>query len=642
MYIINRVSWNYTIVLLACLVIACSVTTVGAATYVDEVLNSGPILYWRLDDQTAGVGGAADSTGNGNVGNHIFPNGTVGVEGFPLLDVPGNLAAEFVAEDVILSGGPAIDIPETGAFSIELFFKPSSMNATSAQELAAKGPNPNMQTWYLLYFGPNGFGIPEGTLRWGVNGQGLGPQAMDAANTLSADSWVHLAATYDTNPDSLDANLYVNGQLSATQKFDPAGPLSPNEPFIVGGLAQNGITNTANGTIDEVAYYDKALTAEEVKAHFEAAVGPPTPGDLLLWNRGGGGGWFVGANWRQGEPGDVFMPNSQNAIATFGDMIEADSTVFFDQDLTVNTIRFDNANSYVIAGSKAVNLSTGSELGNPTIDVVQGTHQFQANVALHNNTTVTIGSGATLEFNNRLNLNGSSLTKTGSGTMAINNNVLTNGGTVNCQEGTCSGTGTVSGNLNNDSTVAPGNSPGILTVDGDYTQGANATLAVEIGGLSPGEDHDKLVVTGVANLDGTLDVSLIDGFGPNDGDAFDILDSASVSGNFNTLTLPANFNWDVATGVLTFGSGGFTDFDNDGTWNLGDLNLVLFNWQKPTASLPGAWVNQKPAVVGLDSLNNVLFNWQQSATSLATVPEPVTAVLLLMGLMFLMPNRQYH
>ena len=82
--------------------------------------------------------------------------------------------------------------------------------------------------------------------------------------------------------------------------------------------------------------------------------------------------------------------------------------------------------------------------------------------------------------------------------------------------------------MENDSgAVSPGNSTGILTIDGNYTQGATGTLAMEIGGLTAGEQHDKLVVTGAANLDGTLEVLL--GFTPATDDSFDILDAAWVS-----------------------------------------------------------------------------------------------------------------
>ena len=98
--------------------------------------------------------------------------------------------------------------------------------------------------------------------------------------------------------------------------------------------------------------------------------------------------------------------------------------------------------------------------------------------------------------------------------------------------------------------------------------------------------------------------------------------------------------WDTSsfntTGSLCFGScGGNTDYNDDGTWNLGDLNLVLFNWQDVEANLPPTWIYQRPATVGLDSLNNVLFNWQRSA-SLASVPEPATVYSVGIGLLAVM------
>ena len=64
MHVIHRGGLSYAVILLSGLVVACGTTNVGA-TYVDEVLASGPTLYWRLDDTTAGVGGALDSSGRG-------------------------------------------------------------------------------------------------------------------------------------------------------------------------------------------------------------------------------------------------------------------------------------------------------------------------------------------------------------------------------------------------------------------------------------------------------------------------------------------------------------------------------------------------------------------------------------------------
>jgi hypothetical protein len=70
-------------------------------------------------------------------------------------------------------------------------------------------------------------------------------------------------------------------------------------------------------------------------------------------------------------------------------------------------------------------------------------------------------------------------------------------------------------------------------------------------------------------------------------------------------------------------SGGLTDFDDNGTWDLGDLNLVLFNWNADGTNLdPQEWVNNRPSAgtaVGLAELNQVLFNWGQPSL-VAAVP----------------------
>jgi hypothetical protein len=78
------------------------------------------------------------------------------------------------------------------------------------------------------------------------------------------------------------------------------------------------------------------------------------------------------------------------------------------------------------------------------------------------------------------------------------------------------------------------------------------------------------------------------------------------------------------------------DFDGSGIWDLTDLNLVLFNWNLPAASLPPEWVFQRPVDnVGLEELNKVLFNWQEDATSIAAVPEPNVCMLAVFGLLAL-------
>ncbi len=63
------------------------------------------------------------------------------------------------------------------------------------------------------------------------------------------------------------------------------------------------------------------------------------------------------------------------------------------------------------------------------------------------------------------------------------------------------------------------------------------TFAVDLGGTARA-DYDVLDVHGAAHLGGTLKVSLLSGFVPVLGDAFDIILADSISGAFGAMLLP--------------------------------------------------------------------------------------------------------
>ena len=84
--------------------------------------------------------------------------------------------------------------------------------------------------------------------------------------------------------------------------------------------------------------------------------------------------------------------------------------------------------------------------------------------------------------------------------------------------------------------MAPGLSPGILSVAGPLTQTATSHLAIQIGGTTVGTQYDRLDVDGTAALAGTLDLSTIDGFVPALGQTFTVLTTTSRSGTFTNVT----------------------------------------------------------------------------------------------------------
>lgn len=119
-----------------------------------------------------------------------------------------------------------------------------------------------------------------------------------------------------------------------------------------------------------------------------------------------------------------------------------------------------------------------------------------------------------------------------------------NGGTVIADTIVVGGNGTLRGDggiliadVVNRGQIAPGESPGMLVIDGDFAQDASGLLRIEIGGSAPGT-YDVLQVTGTATLGGTLKIELVDGYVPEAGARFDFLTAGQLVGDFAFFDLP--------------------------------------------------------------------------------------------------------
>jgi hypothetical protein len=179
------------------------------------------------------------------------------------------------------------------------------------------------------------------------------------------------------------------------------------------------------------------------------------------WNVDGGGNWSTSVNWIPGG-----SPNGVDNTVAFGSAITSSSTVINDDEVTVNRIRFDNSATYAVAGTGKVSLADDGESA-PAIAVDNGIHQFQVEVALLNDTTVDVASNSTLAFTNVLDLGGRKLTKIGDGDIAIRNDQVKGGGSLEILQGTAWGNGTVGGDVTNvGGILSPGNRPGTQAVAG--------------------------------------------------------------------------------------------------------------------------------------------------------------------------------
>ncbi len=104
-----------------------------------------------------------------------------------------------------------------------------------------------------------------------------------------------------------------------------------------------------------------------------------------------------------------------------------------------------------------------------------------------------------------------------------------------------SGSGDVTGNLDNFGTVDPGAAaPGTLALSGDYEQVAagGGILRIDIEGSVPGLEYDQFEIGGAATLGGSLVVTSDPAFQPVLGQTFTVLTASSISGTFDIVFLP--------------------------------------------------------------------------------------------------------
>jgi hypothetical protein len=120
------------------------------------------------------------------------------------------------------------------------------------------------------------------------------------------------------------------------------------------------------------------------------------------------------------------------------------------------------------------------------------------------------------------------------GTLAVgdaaNASAVLGGNVLVDTQGTLRGHGTINGNLVSDGTVWPGGSVGVLTINGNYTQNADATLQIDV---TPTQ-ASQLLVHGNATLGGTL--SLIYAPGTYTTATYTLVQASALTGAFTSTT----------------------------------------------------------------------------------------------------------
>jgi hypothetical protein len=212
------------------------------ALTVDAGALSGLVSSWP------GEGDAGDSAG-GNDGS--LENGAAFAPG-----VVGQ-AFSFDGVDDFVSVPDAASLDPTGAISIDAWVFESG--ASDGADLVGKdGEGSDRQ--YLLSIGTV-------TQRFRAHvGVPSGFQFIDGATVVQLNTWYHVAMTYD----GATLKLYVNGEPDASLAVS-GDLIQTTQPLRIGGGAPPGLPPLhLKGLIDEAELFDRALTADEVRAIYEA------------------------------------------------------------------------------------------------------------------------------------------------------------------------------------------------------------------------------------------------------------------------------------------------------------------------------------------------------------------------------------
>lgn len=172
--------------------------------------------------------------------------------------------------------------------------------------------------------------------------------------------------------------------------------------------------------------------------------------------------------------------------------------------------------------------------------------------------------------------------------------------------GVLAGPGTIIGKVEvaNRGNVAPGSSPGILNIQGNYQMNAGSQLSIEIAGTSVGTNYDSVHATGTAVVAGTLAISFINGFSPRSGQVYTFLQApGGITGSFTNVQVTGvapGFSYHIVSNVAGSLS---LQADSNGTATSAPLLQISRSGNSITLAwpAPGTWL--------LQSSTNLLSGW---------------------------------
>lgn len=221
----------------------------GLDPYAAAVLADAPLAYWRLGEASGTV--VHDSAGSftGTYAN----SPTLGQPGIP--GAGGNTAVKMAG--LVQSATFGDVLPLTGTkLTIEFWAKFVAAMVNFAPYVA-RGDN----TWRIARDG-----LSNSNFQFGVGATST-PTVSATGTSFTDGNWHHIVGVYDQT----QLLIYFDGAQAAQKAWTTDVPSVPGENVGI-GFNSDAPTRTIQAVMDEVAIYNKALSAARVLVHYNKGI----------------------------------------------------------------------------------------------------------------------------------------------------------------------------------------------------------------------------------------------------------------------------------------------------------------------------------------------------------------------------------
>lgn len=549
----------------------------GSNIWVNNPTNSSSIVGYSVLDMS-GLGSFSANVNNVEVGTR----GTSNAKSLGLLALAADNTVTANAVIVGSTEGVANGTGTTLTSSLQLG-RTNDLNVDNMYIGAASGAVQNRSSGEMKFQTFGSGPTPEVVIR-AKDGTG---RANLIVGKTGASSGTTIAGTVDFTGGTVDAllnDLFIGVSTTAVV----TGSLSMDEGSIDATTVRLGYTNTGGGSTGQLTGNLNVsggtfLAGSMILAASQGTNNQPVTGNL---NVSGTGAVTITNNLTMGNWGSssfvgALIANvsiTGGSLTVNGNIAEGTGPGQLTSNLTLNGGMLD------MTGGTITNLTNFNLQSGTLKDLAQ----FNAGAAVTKSTSGTVTYEGTNAY--------TGATTVSLGTLLVNGSLTSSAVTVQ-SGGTLGGSGTLgqSVTVQSGGNLAPGTSPGSLTVGGVNLQ-SGADLTMELAGATSGTSYDQLVVNGTVNLNSDSGVGA------------DLLMTLSYAPSIaQTFTLISNDGVDAITGSFATING--VAFGPGNTFNL-TYNSATYGFQ---LSYTGGTGNDLVA-------------------SVTAIPEPSTWLLLALGL----------